>query len=222
MIEDMSGPGKRTSMPAGQDIFTEPDDLDVDTLRNLGPLAPLAGTWEGNGVDRHPVAAGAETEPYRERMVFEVIDPQTNGPQLLYGLRYHVHINNDELLTFHDQVGYWLWEPATGTILQTVAIPRGQVAMARGTAEPDARTFTVKATLGSPTAGIVSGRFLDENFKTLEYTLTINVNADSFSYEQDTVLLVAGRPEPFHHTDRNMLRRVAAPTPNPAVASPQR
>ena len=218
MVEDSRRPDERPSRPEGRDIFTEPDGFDVDTLRNLGPLAPLAGTWEGSGVDRHPVAAGAKTEAYRERIVFEVIDPQTNGPQLLYGLRYHVHINNDELLTFHDQVGYWLWEPATGTILQTLAIPRGQVALARGTAEPDARTFTVKATLGSPTAGIVSGRFLDENFRTLEYTLTIMVNADSFTYEEDTVLLVAGRPEPFHHTDRNTLRRVAAPGPNPAVA----
>ena len=76
--------------------------------------------------------------------------------------------------------------------------------------------------LGSLTAGIVSERFLDENFRTLEYTLTITMNADSFTYEQDTVLLVAGRPEPFHHTDRNTLRRVAAPTPNPAVAPRQR
>ena len=218
MVEDRGRPDERPSRPEGPDIFTEPDGFDVDTLRNLGPLAPLAGTWEGNGVDRHPVAAGAKTEPYRERIVFEVIDPQTNGPQLLYGLRYHVHINNDELLTFHDQVGYWLWEPATGTILQTVAIPRGVVALARGTAEPDARTFTVKASLGSPTEGIASGRFLDENFRTLEYTLTITVSADSFSYEEDTLLLVAGVPEPFHHTDRNTLRRVAAPGPNPAVA----
>jgi hypothetical protein len=222
MVENASGVAEKPSRDEGQDIFTEPDGFDVDTLRNLGPLAPLAGTWEGTGVDRHPVAEGAKNEPYRERIVFEVIDPQTNGPQLLYGLRYHVHINNDELLTFHDQVGYWLWEPATGTILQTVAIPRGQVAMARGTAEPNARTFTVKATLGSLTAGIVSERFLDENFRTLEYTLTITMNADSFTYEQDTVLLVAGRPEPFHHTDRNTLRRVAAPTPNPAVAPRQR
>src|SRR5215470_6282377 len=222
MVEDRSRPDERPSGTEGRDIFTEPDGFDVDTLRNLGPLAPLAGTWEGSGVDRHPVAAGAKTEAYRERMVFEAIDPQTNGPQLLYGLRYHFHINNDELLTFHDQVGYWLWEPATGTLLQTLAIPRGQVALAQGTAEPDARTFTVKAALGSPTAGIVSGRFLDENFRTLEYTLTITVNADSFTYEQDTVLLVAGRPEPFHHTDRNSLRRVAAPLPNPAVTSGQR
>ena len=48
------------------------------------------------------------------------IDPQTNGPQLFYGLRYHIHIiTPEEDITFHDQVGYWLWEPATGLIMQT-------------------------------------------------------------------------------------------------------
>lgn len=202
-----------------RDIYTEPTPLDVDTLRNLGPLAAMAGVWEGQGLDTHPVGEGGADEPYRERMVFEPIDPQTNGPQLLYGLRYQVHINKlDEVLTFHDQVGYWLWEPATKTLLQTLAIPRGQVAMAIGTAEPDANRFTVKATLGSPTAGIVSAPFLDENFKTLEYTITVTLNGDgTLTYEQDTVLQIAGRPDPFHHTDKNTLRRVAGPTPNPAA-----
>ena len=37
-------------------------------------------------------------------------------------------------MTFHDQVGYWLWEPATGLVMQTLAIPRGQVALAPGRA----------------------------------------------------------------------------------------
>ena len=202
-----------------RDVFTEPDDIDLDTLRNLGPLAPLAGTWEGEGVDTHPVAEGGEDEPYRERIVFEPIDPQANGPQLLYGLRYHVHVNKlDEPLTFHDQVGYWLWEPATGVLLQTVAIPRGQVAQAMGTADAAARRFTVAATLGSPTAGIVSAPFLHENFRTLEYSVTISLREDgALAYEQDTVLQVAGRPEPFHHVDRNVLRKVAPPAPNPAL-----
>lgn len=205
-----------------RDIYTEPEDLDVVTLRHLGPLAPLAGAWEGQGLDTHPVAEGGEDEAYRERMEFLPIDPQANGPQLLYGLRYHVHVNKlDEVLTFHDQVGYWLWEPATGTILQTIAIPRGQVAMASGTAEPGARRFTVRAALGSPTAGIVSAPFLHENFRTLEYAITVTANDDgTLSYEQDTVLQIAGRPEPFHHTDRNTLRRVAGPRPNPAAAAP--
>ncbi len=202
------------------DIYTEPEEFDLDTLRNLGPLAALAGTWEGSGTDTHPVAEGGEDEPYRERMAFEPIDPQPNGPQLLYGLRYHVHVNKlDEPLTVHDQVGYWLWEPATRTILQTIAIPRGQVAMAAGTAAPDARTFTVRATLGSPTVGIVSAPFLHENFRTLEYAITITARPDgTLGYEQDTVLQIAGRAEPFHHTDRNTLRRVAPPTPNPAAS----
>lgn len=203
-----------------RDIFTEPPDFDLDTLRNLGPLAPLAGTWEGEpGTDLHPVAEGGEEEPYRERIVFEVIDPQPNGPQLLYGLRYHVHVNKlDEPLTFHDQVGYWLWEPATGALLQTVAIPRGLVAQAAGTAAADARRFTVKAVLGSPTAGIVSAPFLHQNFRTLEYQITVTVNGDgTIGYEQDTVLQVDGRPEPFHHTDRNRLRRVAPARKNPAA-----
>jgi hypothetical protein len=202
------------------DIYTEPEDFDLDTLRNLGPLAALAGVWEGEGVDTHPVADGGEDEPYRERMVFEPIDPQPNGPQLLYGLRYHVRVNKlDEVLTFHDQIGYWLWEPATKTILQTLAIPRGQVAMATGTAEPGARRFTVRAVLGSPTAGIVSAPFLHENFRTLEYAISITINDDdTLTYEQDTVLQIARRPEPFHHTDKNTLRRVTGPTPNPAAA----
>jgi hypothetical protein len=202
-----------------RDIYTEPEGFDLDALRNLGPLTPLAGAWEGQGVDTHPVAEGTEDEPFRERVVFEPIDPQTNGPQLLYGLRYHIHINKlDEPLTFHDQVGYWLWEPATKTVLQTLAIPRGQVAMASGTAELGARRFTVKATLESPVAGIVSAPFLHENFRTVEYSITMTVNDDgTLSYEQDTVLQVAGRPEPFHHTDKNVLRRIAGPQPNPAA-----
>jgi len=199
-------------------IFTEPADFDLDTLRELGPLAPLAGTWEGEGSDRHPVAVGGETQSYIERMVFEPIDPQTNGPQLLYGLRYHVHIRRrGERLTFHDQVGYWLWEPATKTLQEAVAIPRGEVLLARGIAEPDARTFSVRAILGSPTAGIVSSQFLNRNFLTLEYEMTVFVESHGFRYEQDTLLQIAGRGEPFHHIDRNTLKRVAAPRPNPAA-----
>ena len=201
------------------DIYTEPADVDFDTLSHLGPLAALAGTWEGQGVDTHPVAEGTEDEPFLERLVFEPIDPQLNGPQLLYGLRYHAHITKvGETETFHDQVGYWLWEPATGTLWQTLAIPRAQVAMATGQAAPGARRFSVKATLGSPTAGIVSAPFLDRHFRTVEYTFTLTALDDGrIAYEQDTVLQVEGRPAPFHHLDRNTLRRVAPPTRNPGA-----
>jgi hypothetical protein len=202
-----------------RDIYTEPETIDLETLRNLGPLAALAGTWEGRGTDTHPVAEGTEDEPYRERLVFEPIDPQPNGPQLLYGLRYHQHVNKlDEPLTFHDQVGYWLWEPASGVLLQSVAIPRGQVALATGWAGAEARTFGVKASLASQTAGIVSAPFLHRHFTTVEYTLTFTAHDDgTLAYEQDTVLQISGRTGPFHHLDRSRLRRVAPPRRNPAA-----
>ena len=202
-----------------RDIYTEPDPIDPHTLRNLGPLAPLAGVWEGRGVDTHPVAEGTEDTEYIERIELQPIDPQANGPQLLYGLRYHQHVNQPgDPVAFHDQVGFWLWEPATGTLVQTLAIPRAQVALAGGRAEPGARTFTVRAARGSTAFGICSGRFLEEAFTTVEYALTISVKEDgTWTYEQDTVLRVAGRTEPFHHVDRSTLRRVGEPIPNPAA-----
>ena len=42
------------------DIFTEPDNVDPDTLANLGPLRRLAGLWRADkGVDVNPKARGA-------------------------------------------------------------------------------------------------------------------------------------------------------------------
>ena len=202
-----------------RDIYTEPEEIDPHTLRNLGPLAPLAGVWEGRGIDTHPIAGGTEESEYVERIELQPTDPQPNGPQLLYGLRYHQRVNEPgDPATFHDQVGYWLWEPATGTVVQSLAIPRAQVALAAGRAAADARRFTLRAERGSTSFGICSGPFLEEAFTTVAYAITVTVNDDgTWSYEQDTVLQIAGRPEPYHHTDRSTLRRVAPPTLNPAA-----
>ncbi len=202
------------------DIYTEPSRIDPDTLGNLGPLKPLAGIWEGaRGLDLHPETAGAVEQAYRERYELQPIDPQTNGPQLFYGLRYHVFISRPgEDGTFHDQVGYWLWEPATGAIIQTLAIPRGPVAMAIGTAAADATRFELRCEFGSPHNGTLSNPFLDYAFRTVEYRIGVTVNEDgSWSYEQDTVLKIARSDKLFHHTDRNTLRKVAAATLNPLM-----
>jgi hypothetical protein len=202
-----------------KDIFTEPE-VDPDTLANLGPLRPLAGTWQSaEGVDEHPVVEGSLREAYVESYQLEPIDGQTNGPQLLYGLRYHVHVvRPGEVQTFHDQVGYWLWEPATGTVIHTLSIPRGQVAMASGRAAPDAHRFELVARAGAEHFGICSNPFLDHAFRTTEFRIQVTVHGDgTWTYEEDTVLQVRGRPEPFHHTDRNTMRRVAEPTPNPTA-----
>jgi hypothetical protein len=202
-----------------RDIYTEPEEIDLDTLANLGPLAPLAGRWEGQGTDTHPVAEGGEDEPYREAMLFEPIDPQPNGPQLLYGLRYHVHVNKlDEPLTFHDQIGYWLWEPATGLVLQSLTIPRGQTALASGFAKPDDMKLVVSATRGQTNYGICSTDFLEYAFRTDSYRLEITFNPDgSWSYVSDTMLKVRGQAELFRHRDVNTLVKVGEAQPNPLV-----
>jgi hypothetical protein len=44
--------------------------------------------------------------------------------------------------------------------------------------------------------------------------VTIN-DDETWSYEEETMLVIHGQPEPFHHTDKNTLRKVAEPTPNP-------
>jgi hypothetical protein len=200
------------------DIFEEPYPIDPDTLANLGPLAALAGIWEGDkGLDLHPESYGPMSEPFRERYELQPIDPQTNGPQLFYGLRYHTFIRRpNEEKAFHDQVGFWLWEPATGAVIHSLSIPRGQTAMAGGTAAADAKKFSVRAERGSVRFGILSNPFLDRAYQTVSFDMTVTVHDDGgWSYAQDTVLMIEGRDEPFHHTDRNRLRRVAGPTPNP-------
>ena len=201
-----------------KDIYTEPRSIDFNTLENLGPLSKMAGVWEGErGLDIKPKAEGPKKQAYAERIELQPIDPQTNGPQLLYGLRYHVHVTKPEQVkTYHDQVGYWLWEPATETIIHTLTIPRGETAMASGKANATAKEFELLAVQGSDTYGICSAPFLDHAFKTAEFRIQVKINDDgTWSYDQDTVLKIQGQEELFHHRDRNTLHKVGEPTPNP-------
>ena len=202
----------------GDDIYTEPADIDVRTLANLGPLTRLAGRWSGTrGVDVNPKADGPLTQVYVETIELLPIDPQANGPQLFYGLRYHQHVvQPGEIETFHDQVGYWLWEPATGALYQSLSIPRGQTVFAAGRASADATRFELSARRGETCNGILSNPFLEDAFRTLSYRIVVTLDdQDGWSYEQDTLLLPRGSREPFHHTDRSTLVRVGAPQPNP-------
>lgn len=204
--------------PFPADIYTEPQNFSINTLENLGPLTRLAGIWEGQrGLDIKPKAEGPKKQVYTERIEMQPIDPQTNGPQLFYGLRYHLHITKpNQVKTYHDQVGYWLWEPASNLIVHTLTIPRGMIAMATGKASPTAKQFECVAKIDDPTAGISSNPFLNHAFKTIEYRIMVSFLDDgTWSYEQDTVMMIAGQSEPFHHLDSNVLTKVAEATPNP-------
>lgn len=201
-----------------RDIFTEPQGYSVDTLSMLGPLTGMAGIWEGErGMDVKPKADGPRKQAYIERIELQPIDPQTNGPQLFYGLRYHTHITKpDQVKTYHDQVGYWLWEPANGNLIHTLTIPRGMTTMAMGKSAIDAKQFELRAQEGDPIAGISSNPFLDYAFKTVEFKIQVNINDDgTWSYEQDTVMKIQGQEALFHHVDNNTLHKIGEATPNP-------
>lgn len=103
-----------------------------------------------------------------------------------------------------------------GLVLQSLAIPRGQVAIAAGQATPDATSLTLTATRGDPGYGICSTAFLEHAFRTDAYRIDVTFEPDgSWSYVTQTTLMVRGRTEPFDHRDENRLRKVAEPSPNP-------
>jgi hypothetical protein len=184
----------------------------------LGPFTGMAGIWEGvRGLDVKPKAEGPKKQAYVERIELQPVDPQTNGPQLFYGLRYHSHITKpDQVKTYHDQVGYWLWEPATGNIIHTLTIPRGMTTMAMGKATATAKQFELLAKEGDLNAGISSNPFLEYAFRTVEYRIAVNIHDDgTWSYEQDTVLKIKGQEDLFHHVDNNTLHKIGEASPNP-------
>jgi len=185
-----------------------------DETRALGPLKFLAGVWEGSkGNDRAPADDPAQmaVSEFRERITFQPIGEVANHAQKLYGLRYATvacRLGDED--PFHEEVGYWLWDPEDKQVLRCFIVPRGVSVIAGGTAAEDATSFDLEANLGSETYGICSNRFLDQEFKTIRYELKVTIHdADSFSYEEDTQLEIKGQPEIFHHRDRNTLQRVS-------------
>ena len=202
-----------------EDIFTE-QEADPDTLANLGPLRRLAGVWESQaaGVDVNPKAEGPERRDFSERIELQPIDAQSNGPQLLYGLRYHTRIlAADEDATFHDQTGYWLWEPARPA--SSCRRSRSRAARwrsPRGTPAADATELVLTARRGETEL-----RHLLEQPSSSTPSAPTRIASRWCSTRRQLELcaghdaVVRGRAEPFLHRDRNTLFKVEEPTPNP-------
>ncbi|PIQ96592.1 MAG: FABP family protein [Nitrospinae bacterium CG11_big_fil_rev_8_21_14_0_20_56_8] len=183
-----------------------------EILGNLGPLRKLAGIWEGDrGDDTAPSDdRGTETNKFRERITFDPMGPVNNHEQSLYGLRYATMAwRLGEPDPFHEEVGYWLWDGSQKQVFRCFIVPRGITVLAGGKVEPDAKSFRLTAEVGSDIYGICSNPFLDREFKTVRYELQVTIHdAQTFSYEEDTVIQIKNQPTLFHHVDKNTLKRV--------------
>lgn len=178
-----------------------------------GPLARLAGEWEGEGgldaAFSHQRGEVVQT-PYRERLTLKPFGPVVNGRQSLYGLDYRTAMwRGDENDPFHTEVGYWLWDGATGEVVRGFVVPRGITVLAGGQAAAGADSFTLRAAAGEPQYSIGENRYLAQHASTLSYEVTITLHDDdTWSYDETTMLRMDEIAERFAHTDRNRLRRV--------------
>jgi hypothetical protein len=188
--------------------------MPVPDPQELGPLAALIGTWEGDqgsDVAFHNAVGEIVETPFREHTVLNPFGPVDNGVQCLYGLDYRMAAwRGDEGDPFHTEAGYWLWDAADGQVMKCFIVPRGNAIITGGPAAATDRTFTMAAACGSPTYGILSNIYLDKAAKTTAITITVTVHDDgTWSYEETTTVDLAKMDAPFAHTDRNTLHRVA-------------
>ena len=179
-----------------------------------GPLEALAGEWEAEGGldtayshSRHEVL----DTPYLEKLTMKPFGPVENGDQALYGLDYKSAMwRGSEDNPFHTEVGYWLWDAATGEVMRGFVVPRGITVLAGGIAAADATQWVMRAELGGEQYTIGENKYLAGNASTLSYEVTITVNGDdSWSYHETTMLRMREFDEPFAHIDHNTLRRVS-------------
>jgi hypothetical protein len=186
--------------------------MDHDMANEWGPLGAMVGEWEGEGgLDTSYSHSRGEVvgTPYLEKVTFKPFGPVDNGSQHLYGLDYKTAMwRNDEENPFHTEVGYWLWDGATGEILRGFVVPRGITVLAGGHADADATEFTLTAAVGDPQYPIGEGKYLTANASSVSYSATITLGDGTWSYDETTMLVMKELPEPMAHTDHNTMHKV--------------
>lgn len=178
---------------------------------DYGPLHQLIGSWRGEkGLDVAPEPDGEDKHAYYDEITITPSGAAQNAEeQNLVCVKYHQVVrkrNNGKV--FHDQVGHWIYEPATGMIVHSLSIPRAVCVLAGGKLEQngDETIFAVSATAGSDDFGIVQSPFMLEKAKTTAFSMTLKISGDALSYEETTSLDIYGRQ--FEHTDGCELMRV--------------
>ncbi len=184
--------------------------------QRLGPLTPLVGEWEGNaGVDvsYHNQDDVTGKTGYFEKAWFRPIGKTENGKQSLEGLTYQMTAwrhGEEAMDPFHDEVGYLLWEKATGQVMRAVVFGRGIAMLAGGTARPHDKVLHFDARPGDASFGILQNKYLLERAELRDFKSTFTVNDDgSLTYTSTLVLKLAAQGgKEMSHTDTNTLRKV--------------
>lgn len=188
---------------------------------NYGPLQHLIGTWKGDkGMDVAPTkpnekqakgkALPREESAYYETITIEPVGDVTNAEeQVLVSVRYHQVVSrksNDEV--FHDEIGYWIWNPANKTVMQSLLIPRavGLLAGGKVTESKGSITFKVSAAADNKDWGIIQSPFMQKKAKTESFVHTVTVSGKTMTYTETIALDIYGKK--FQHTDGNTLTKV--------------
>ena len=188
---------------------------------DFGPLQHLLGVWKGDkGMDVAPAkptgkAATAKNlvkdqTPFSDIITIEPVGDVTNAKeQTLVVVRYHQVVSRKvDKTVFHDEIGYWIWNPANKTVMQSLLIPRavGLLAGGKVTEAKGSVTFKVSAAADNKDWGIVQSPFLQKKAKTERFVHTVTVSGKTMTYAETTTLNIYGKR--FQHTDGNTLTRV--------------
>ena len=179
-----------------------------------GPLTALLGTWKGDkGLDVAPEPDGPDENPYYETIEFAAVGGIDNADrQDLAAIWYRQIVckKKDDRI-FHDETGYWMWDPSDNTVMHSLSIPRAVSLLAGGqyAGAPDANgniVLDVTADEESDDWQIIQSPFMRDNARTIKFTHNIIVAKDALKYVEVTTLDIYGKV--FLHSDQNELKRV--------------
>jgi hypothetical protein len=183
------------------------------TIVDYGPLTELIGVWKGDkGMDIAPETDGTEENPYFETITYTEGGTVTNAASQVLSIVHYRQIvtrkSNNEV--FHDETGYWLWDPREQVIMHSLVIPRA-VCLLAGANYKEARDekgnliIEVVAGVNNKDWGIIQSPFMQLNARTTSFQQKILVRNKKMSYTETTMLEIYGRE--FEHTDQNELIR---------------
>ncbi len=178
---------------------------------DFGPLRGLIGVWKGAvGIDVAPEPDGRESNPYFETITYSPVGGVTNAEsQNLAVIHYRQIVQRkSDGEVFHDETGYWMWDPAAEIVMHSLVIPRAVCVLAggkySGKKNTDGRVvIEVAARIDDKDWQIIQSPFMQKNASTKEFRQEVIVGNGKLSYSETTMVDIYGKM--FEHTDQNEL-----------------